>query len=84
MIKPLPDFETWAPAWQQHGWNYCLKHAADALDFLARYDRPIGGEDLYNAIDLESTAIDVRLTMDAMNKYREKMQSALDNGSNHI
>lgn len=72
MTKPLPPYESWGQSWQENGWNNCLRHAADALDYLTNNDRPIGGEQHYNAIDLESTAYDVRRTLDAMKEYRKR------------
>lgn len=73
MTKKLPPFETWNPTWQKNGWNNCLRHAADALEYLSRYEKPTGGEQTYNAIDLDSTAYDVRRTLDAMEEYRNKI-----------
>lgn len=39
--------------------NNCGRHAIDALRFLAKNDRPIGGESRFNRIDLIDTARDL-------------------------
>lgn len=81
-MKKLPDFEIWGPIWQKNGWNNCLLHAAEALEYLSTNDRPIGGEQTYNAIDLDSTAYDIRRTLEAFEEHRIKnleiVQKAID------
>lgn len=73
MAKKLPNFETWSPLWQINGWNYCFVHAADALDYLAKHDRPIGGEQHYNYIDCIDTATDIRRTIEAIEDYKKRL-----------
>lgn len=73
MSKTLPPFETWHESWQCHGWNNCLTHAADALIYLTKHDMPTGGEQTYNAIDLDQTAYDVKRTIAAMWEYRNRI-----------
>ncbi|AGC36108.1 hypothetical protein B7L88_gp064 [Rhizobium phage RHEph10] len=36
--------------------NNCGKHAVEALRYLSKHERPIGGEQTFNAIDLLYTA----------------------------
>lgn len=72
-MKKLPDFETWGPMWQKNGWNNCLLHAAEALEYLTKYDKPTGGEQPYNAIDLDSTAYDIRRTLEAWQEYQNRI-----------
>lgn len=71
MMTKLPPFEKWNESWKKNGWNNCFLHAAKALEYLAKNDRPTGGESYYNAIDLEQTAYDVRRSLDAIKEYNE-------------
>lgn len=74
MSKELPPFEDWNSSWQLFGWNNCFFHAADALDYLSRNDRPTGGEQNYNAIDLEDTAYNIRRTITAITDYKNRIK----------
>lgn len=73
-MKDLPEFSTWGETWKKEGWNCCLRRAAEALDFLAQHDRPMGGESSFNSIDLDSISYDVVRTVKAMNDHITKLE----------
>lgn len=73
-MKPLPPFEEWPYNWQVHGWNGCLTHAVAALEYLTNNEKPTGGEQYFNAIDLDSTAYDMKRTIASMMEYHKRIK----------
>lgn len=67
MEKP---FSEWSATWQKYGFNNCLPIAIEALKYLSENDRPIGGEDHYNAIHLLDIAASIDKTINARETER--------------
>lgn len=62
IIQYLKSKTGWTDDWVKHGFNGCFYTAIDALNYLARYDRPNGGEDKYNGMHLVQIAQELQLT----------------------
>lgn len=54
----IPETETWT-----HGYNSCLHVAISALNFLASYPRPTGGQQAYNSEHLLQIADEIKRTI---------------------
>lgn len=61
--KPAPKkSDTWPKHWKQDGYNGCMVSAAKALRYLANNERPIGGEQTFNAEHLFQIAGELETT----------------------
>lgn len=54
--------DEWPAEWKASGFNHCVVAARDALRFLAKNDRPEGGEDKYNFEHLHQIADELEIT----------------------
>lgn len=60
--KTATPGNNWPAGWRVGGFNYCIDSAVGALRFLAKNDRPIGGEQNFNSMHLLQLADELAKT----------------------
>lgn len=61
-----PPEDNWPSEWRVGGFNYSIDSAIGALRYLARHDRPTGGEQRFNACHLLQIADELGVTQKEM------------------